>query len=258
MAGARALERFLAVCDEARIDVVVVKGAVTSFLLYDDVAERPVTDVDARVRGKDRDALRRAAERRGFRVLEDGGPYEVLTLLLGDVAIDVECHIGPPGMTPLPVDALLASATLVEHPRGFRVPVPDLEHHALVLAINCFKDRFVRATPWALEDARRVVRQEGFSAERLIALSQRARLASLIVIVAEHLGGEPWRAVGDGVRGDARRSYLALYRWLARGSRDRAAFRALTRVACDAPRVWPEALARAAWLEWDRRREPRR
>lgn len=250
MAGARALAAILATCREAKVDLVVVKGAVTSFLLYDDVAERHATDVDVRVRPRDRAVLREAAKRRGMQVLVDGGPYDVLTMLHGDVGVDVECHVGPKGMTRLSVDELLADAVEVRHPLGFLVPVPSLEHHALFLAVNCFKDRFVRATPWALEDARRIVRTPGFDHVRFAAIVRAARLATLVVIVATELGGPEWDDVRRRVEDDARPTYLAAYRSFARASRDGAAFRALSRVVADDPASWPEALARAAWLEW--------
>ncbi len=253
MAGARALAKFLDVAREARVEVVIVKGAVTAFLLYDDVAERPVVDVDARIRPRDRVTLREAAKKRGFRVLEDGGPYDKLALALGDVVVDVECHVGAPGMTQLRTEHLLASAVDVVHPLGFHVPVPHVSLHALVLAINCFKDKLGLATAWALEDARRVVHANGFSIDTFVARAREARASSLVVLVAEHLGGDVWDEVRRRVLADARPSYLVAYRWLAGRSREGAAFRALTRIASDAPIAWPRALVTAAAFEWTSR-----
>ncbi len=265
MAAARALRATVEVAAKASVEIVAVKGAVTSFLLYKDVSERPLGDVDVRIRKADRAVLRDAAKSQGFRVLEDGGPYDKLTLAFGDIAVDVECHVGAPYMTALTVDDLLRTAVTVRHPQGFAVRVPDIAHHAFVLAVNCFKDKLADITPWAREDTKRIALAEGFSVDKLAKVAREARAHTLVYLVAEHFAGdaptEPsavvWEEVRVALETDARRVYLAAYHALEPRARHGALFRALTRVASDWPIAWPLALERALAFERTRRRNQR-
>jgi hypothetical protein len=265
MAAARALRATIEVASKAAVELVAVKGAVTSFLLYDDVSERPLGDVDVRIRPTDRVALRDAARAAGFHVLADGGPYDNLTLAFGDIAVDVECHVGAPYMTALTVDDLLRTAVTVRHPLGFAVRVPDTAHHAFVLAVNCFKDKLADITPWAREDTRRIVLAPDFSVNRLTQVAHDARAHTLLYLVAEHFSGraptEPssvvWNELRNALEKDARRGYLTAYHALEPWARDSALFRALTRVVSDWPLAWPFAFQRALAFERTRRRSQR-
>ena len=265
MAAARALRAIIDVASKAAVELVAVKGAVTSFLLYDDVSERPLGDVDVRIRPTDRVVLRNAALTKGFQVLEDGGPYDKLTLAFGDIAVDVECHVGAPYMTAMTVDDLLRAAVTVRHPQGFAVRVPDTAHHAFVLAVNCFKDKLADVTPWAREDTKRIVLVSDFSVERLVKVAREARAHTLLYLVAEHFAGrgplDPssvvWKEVCGTLEKGTRRGYVAAYHTLEPRARAGALFRALTRVASDWPLAWPLALERALAFERSRRRSQR-
>lgn len=253
MTAARSLRTFLDLCEGARVDVVVVKGAVTGFLLYDDVAERTLSDVDVRVRARDLRPLERAVRARGLRVLERDDVYEKLAIELGGIAIDVECHVGAPFLTRLSVEDLLDGAHEVRHPMGFSVPVPSTEHHALVLAVNVFKDKVDRASARAIEDARRIVLAADFDLERFLAATRLARAASLVYVVATRLAetSSMWAKVRDALVDDARRAFIAAEGLLSRAP-EGVLYRLLCRAASDDARDWAPALARA--LVFERRR----
>jgi hypothetical protein len=260
VACARTMRLYLDVCAEAGIETLIVKGAVTAFLLYDDVAERPLTDVDARVRPDDLSRLSRAASSRGFRVVYEGGAYGGLTLLHRDVPVDVETHVGAPHMTALGMDDLFAARTFVKHPDGYEVPTLETSHHAFFLAVNCFKDKLAGAQSWALEDARRIVRCPDFSADALVRVARRARAVTLLYLVADHFareGHEEWANVRRLVSPPPRPLYAALWKRLAARRSGSSAFRLLTRLVSDSPRAWPRAAERALAAERERRARSR-
>ncbi|MBK8216858.1 MAG: nucleotidyltransferase family protein [Myxococcales bacterium] len=250
MTAARSLRTFLDLCKDARVDVVVVKGAVTGFLLYDDVAERTLTDVDVRVRPRDLRTVERAVRARGLRVLERDDVYEKLAIELGGIAIDVECHVGAPFLTRLSVETLLEGAHEVRHPMGFSVPVPSTEHHALVLAVNVFKDKVDRASARAVEDARRIVLAGDFDPARFLAATRRARAATLVYVVAAHLAERSpmWAEVRDALRQEARKAFVAAEGVLSRAP-EGVVYRLLCRAASDDARDWAPALAHALVFE---------
>lgn len=256
VAAARTMRRYLDVCAEAGIETLIVKGAVTARLLYDDVAERPLTDVDARVRPADLARLSTAATSRGFRVVYEGGAYGGLTLLLGDVTVDVETHVGAPHMTSLGMDDLFGAKVFVKGEDGRDVPTLDTAHHAFFLAVNCFKDKLVGAQSWALEDARRIVRLPDFSSEKLLDVARRARAVTLLYLVADHFAKEghvEWARIRDDIAPPPRPLYAAIWKRFGARHATSAAFRLLTRLVSDSPRAWPRAAERAFAAERERR-----
>lgn len=256
VAAARTMRLYLDVCAEAGIETLIVKGAVTAFLLYDDVAERPLTDVDARVRPEDLARLSAAATSRGFRIVYEGGAYGGLTLLHRDVTVDVETHVGAPHMTALGMDDLFAAKIFVKGEDGRDVPTLDTAHHAFFLAVNCFKDKLGGAQSWALEDARRIVRLPDFSADALVRVARRARAVTLLYLVADHFAEEgrvEWANVRRLVSPPPRPLYAALWKRLATRRSTSPGFRLLTRLVSDSPRAWPRAAERALAAERERR-----
>lgn len=256
VAAARTMRLYLDVCAEAGIETLIVKGAVTALLLYDDVAERPLTDVDARVRAEDLTRLSAAASARGFQVVYEGGAYGGLTLLHRDITVDVETHVGAPHMTSLGMDQLFAAKVFVKGQDGHDVPTLDTAHHAFFLAVNCFKDKLVGAQSWALEDARRIVRLPDFSREKLLDVARRARAVTLLFLVADHFAKEghaEWAQIRDEIASPPRPIYAALWKQLGSRRPGSPAFRLLTRLVSDSPRGWLKAAERALAAERERR-----
>jgi hypothetical protein len=252
VAAWRAFGRFLEAARASKIPVLPVKGILTADLLYARAAERPIADVDVRVLPEHVRAVERLARDRGWPILERSRMYGKVTLEVAGIALDVESTIGPPGMCGLAVADMLRRAT-EQDLGGHRVLVPEIHDHALLLAVNVFKDKLVRAAPWAVEDLERIVVVPAFHATELAARARACGASTLVWIVADWLtrtrGSAPWQAVRDACGPLRRKAYAGLYRALV----ERAAWRPgllplVARLASDRPLDRVGAVARAiAW-----------
>lgn len=243
--------------------ILAVKGVVTARWLYGDPAERPMADVDVRVRPSDLARVRRGAIALGWTVRQASRAYGTLQIDAGGIDVDVETTIGPPGLCRLSVDDLLARSQDGAALLGAPCRVPELHDHALVLAVNVFKDKLTEAFAWSREDLRRVAQLEAFSPARLVARARESDSATIVSIVAEALGsgrlGEPhreWRAVAEALGTHAPRPlYRAL---LGRAMSERPhgmAARLLARWASDCSHERRRALVVAAMYALEQRLE---
>src|SRR5262249_45859142 len=153
----------------------------------------------------------------GWPVVQRSRLYANVVVEVSAIAIDVESTIGPPGLCGLPVEDMLArarSGTLAGGP----ALLPELHDHALVLAVNVFKDKLIRAAPWAVADVARIVRTDAFSAPRLAELAGRSGSRTLLWIVADWMAkahaDEVWARVRAACSPVPRPAYARLYRWL--------------------------------------------
>lgn len=186
-----ALESMVSIGDRHGIEILPVKGVVTARTLYADVVERPMQDVDVRVTRAGLRELRRLAQhdldRFGLRVLHDSRAYENIVFDMGGIMLEVEARVGPPGVCSITIDQMLTRATGSMKTFGFACLEPELHDHALVLAVNAFKDKMVEAAPWALRDLDLVVMQEGFSPARFAELARSGKTATLVWVVADYM-----------------------------------------------------------------------
>lgn len=252
-AAAEVLREVAARCDAASIPFLPVKGVVTSRLLYSDMAERPMTDVDVRVRPRDLRALQRVAAAAGWRCTRVLRSYRNLTYDFGSLSLDVEAGVGPPGLCALGVDAMLGRSVSTELAPGCRVSVPELHDHAVLLTVNVFKDKIVAAQPWALADLERVVAHADFRLDRFVERVRESRIATIAWIVAAWMESarrsEAWGRVRAALesRGPVRRVYAGLItRRLSGAARAPMSLRLLARVGADSRRMQLDALLRAA------------
>jgi Uncharacterised nucleotidyltransferase len=252
----RALDVVATGFERAGVDVMAVKGIVTSRFLYREPTERPMGDVDLRIRAEDFRKARRVAEKEGWSVWQWKPSYGAFVLVVEDLAvsIDVESVIGAPGLCGLSIAEMLERATRGAY--GLDVRVPELHDHAVLLCVNVFKDKLAGAALWALEDVKRIVEVPEFDAERFVRLARRSKVASIVWIVADWMvrerGSEAWGRIRRELGGE--RAPRPLYAWAFRRLRERApkamATRVLARVGSDDPRMWMGALARGVMLEW--------
>jgi hypothetical protein len=209
------------------IPVLPVKGIVTAATLYDHVAERPIQDVDVR--------LRRVDYRRAVCVARARGWHKKHVVLLGQVLwlvdgieFDVKSELGPPGLCALSVDSVIERAVLRTGSLGFPHLEPEWNDHALILVLNVFKDGLSSA-PWAIEDLRRATAHPEFDPRVLIARARVGRVATALWIVsdwmAQRQGAPVWRAIRDGLgaRPPSRRAADVYALWLRLGRRRRVA-----------------------------------
>lgn len=253
--GVQILREVVAHCDAAAIPVLPVKGIVTSRWLYSDVAERPITDVDVRVRAQDLRRFQHVAARAGWRCLRVALSYRNLVYDFGALTLDVEAGIGPPGLCGLDAVTMLERSVRQEIAPGLRVSVPEIHDHAVLLVINAFKDKIVTAAPSSIGDLERVVVQPGFRLGTFVERADQARVSTIVWVVASYMesvrGSGAWAAIRMAIEstGRVRRHYAWLVQHeLAAAERAPMFLRLLARVGADSWVMQGEALMRAVAL----------
>lgn len=248
--SAEALHAVVDLCASEGIDLLPVKGVITGRLLYDDVSERPLGDIDIRVRTRDLRRLLDAGRRAGWGIIRVQRAYANAVFDVCGRMVDVEATVGPPGLCGLTVDAMIARSTF-DASLGFTHRVPELHDHALLLCVNVFKDKLVEAAAHAISDVERIARLPSFEPRRFVALAQASGATTLAWIVADWLAreraAEPWRLVREALPPPPRPRYAALFRrWIEAGRAGSLRLRLLARVAHDSPARRAEALAALA------------
>jgi hypothetical protein len=208
-------------CATAGIPFLAVKGVITARQLYDDVSQRSISDVDVRIRRCDFWRWRRMADRAGWPCWNAVWTFRSRSYEFLPLSLDVEADVGPPGMCALTVDEMLSRAEEVELAPGLRVLAPEIHDHAVLLAVNAYKDRFAVGNPHSRTDLDRMARHPRFRRDVFVERALAARIATIVWIVAACMAAgydsQPWRAIGDAVERRARvdRGYARLYRRVA-------------------------------------------
>jgi hypothetical protein len=259
------LRKTLLLLERAGVPVVVVKGAVLAHTLYASPVERPIRDVDLRVRPRDLDRALAVLSRQMARQVRRSRVYRSAVVTTSGVDLDLESSLGPPFLCGLTVSQVLARSVTAQHPLGFPYPQPELHDHALILAVNAFKDHLVDARSWSLLDLEKIVRVPGFDRD-LFARRARAHHASTLVhVVARFLArrsNTDWEEIARLVP-PARPAFAAeMLRWAEGAPRADAARRLRIRGASDVRARAAAAMGLAvlcqaemglgAWWEWVR------
>jgi hypothetical protein len=190
-------------------------------MLYNDVAERPITDVDVRIRPRDFWRWRKVAREWDAPCWSVVWSARSRAYDFAPLSLDLEASVGPPGLCALTVATMLSRAVPFEIAADVRVLVPELHDHAVVLVVNAFKDRFVGGNPASLVDLERIVALRDFRCDTFVELAFLSQIATLTWIVAgwmeEERASQAWRAVRVAIesREEPRRLYAALYRRIA-------------------------------------------
>lgn len=182
------------------VQVLPVKGVVTARLLYDDVSQRALRDIDVRVTPRDLRRVVHVASELGWTVRNDSPHLHEAVLGVDGWEIDVECSLGQPGLCAITIEEVISRAEAVPHP--FPHLEPELHDHALLLVLNAFKDG-LRHTPWSLEDLRRIARSTSFRPDLLAARAREGGVRTAVWIVADWLadrqGAAEWSVVRDTI-----------------------------------------------------------
>ncbi len=244
----RALQAVLALTDPIGVPVLPVKGAILARTLYADVSERPITDLDLRVRPADLGRIRAACRAQGWPTENDSYQWGTFNTSVGSLLVELETSVGPPGLCALGVEEMIDRASRTEAGFGFAHLEPEIHDHALLLCVNAFKDKIRDAVPSALGDLVRVAAQPAFDGRRLTALAERGEVRALTWIVADwaaRVGGSaPWGEVRDRLgRTPPRPLYVRAYRALMESKRSsRVVFPLLARAGSDDPALRARAL----------------
>lgn len=233
-------------------NVLPVKGVVTGRTLYADPSERELSDIDVRVRGAgDLERALAYAKRDGHFVRKHSRAYGTVVLEVMGTDVDIETNIGAPGFCSLEVRDMFARATLTDDVFGFPCLVPDVHDHALLLAVNAFKDKLVLTPEWSLEDVVRIAESESFDVTRFVDLAAHVDASELVWIVADWVAprSRVWRSIREAIGPEPpRRLYARLHRLLVNRSPTSMAMRVLSRLVSDDPRARLVSLAHAVWF----------
>jgi hypothetical protein len=234
--AAEAFRRVVEVTRAAGIDVLPVKGIVLAHTIYESVEERPMADVDFRVRRRDLKRLAPIAKSVGWPVRVMSMQVGTMDILVDRTLVEFESSIGPPGVCAIGVDDMMARAT-TRATLGIDHLEPEVHDHALLLCVNAFKDKLVLAMPWARDDLYRIAATPEFDAQEFLARAAEAQVGTLVWIVADWLStgsrATVWTEVRDRLGGGRRRHYAAAYLRLARWAPKSAAMGLLARAASD-------------------------
>jgi len=198
VAAPSTLQRVVSALESEGIPVLPVKGILTAHVLYEDIAARPIGDIDLRLpRGRFRTAVR-VGRAHGWAPQTVSPRLWEAMLKVDGWEVDIECTLGPPGLCALSVEDVLERAQRSVEPFGFPHLQPELNDHALILVLNAFKDG-LRPMPWALEDLRRIARHAQFDPQALVSRARQGRVVSALWVIATWLadehGAPEWRDV---------------------------------------------------------------
>ncbi|HOH03701.1 MAG TPA: nucleotidyltransferase family protein [Polyangiaceae bacterium] len=211
MAAQSALHNILPAFEHAGIRVVPVKGILTSRLLYPHLEDRPMRDVDLRIRPRDLPKLRRLLTQQGWLLLESSIFYQSVGFRACNVSFDVETHVGAPGMCSLSVDTMMARSTWQQHPLGFFHHHPEIHDHALLLAMNVYKDRVLDTAPWAIQDLLRITDLPTFCVDTMVQRVREARVQTAVGVLAswlaKHHDSAKWGELAERLLPSPRQRY---------------------------------------------------
>jgi hypothetical protein len=236
------LARVLDGCREAGVEALPVKGVLTGRLLYTDPGERPLQDVDLRIRPRDLPVMERAGRRFGWRCVSRSLAYRTIAFDILGFLVEFECHVGPPGVCRLQVEDMLRRARPSVDPLGLPYLRPDPHDHVLLLCVNAFKDKLVDAPPGSVRDLELFASRSEFVEGRFVALAAECKTVTIAWIVAgwlaERFQSAPWGRIRDDLgRLAPRRRYASAFRRVAlrerRGGVSRQALRVLARAGSD-------------------------
>jgi hypothetical protein len=152
----------------AGIPFVATKGIVTARQLYASPSERPLSDIDLLVAEDDLDRVCATLSDAEFDRRERFRSYRVAVFNHRGIGIDIKGVVGPTGLCALPARAVI-EASVDGASLGLPCRVPSLEHHALLLLINAYKDRLACVDAPATEDLRRLLDLEALPIDRFVA-----------------------------------------------------------------------------------------
>lgn len=247
IAARGALERALAILSGAGIDALPVKGVVTTPLLYGSATERDITDVDLRIRPRDRHRAMKAFATAGLPLLHGSKQWGAFETVIDHTLVECETSVGPPGLCGLTINTMIAHATpSIAGPPGLE---PELHEHVLLLCVNVFKDKLVRARRHALEDLARIIMVDAFDPAIFIRIARTAHSTTLVWIVADFMarrGVSGWGGIRDHVELTRHRYAATFAHLMHRRANSRLLLPVLARIASDDATERARALALGA------------
>jgi hypothetical protein len=247
-----ALQQVVALCNDVGVKVLPVKGVLTGRLFYSDPGERPIQDVDLRVRRADLVRVESAGTHGRWKLLGRSRAYGTLSFDVLGFLVEFESSVGPPGLCDLRVEDMLVRAESRVEPLGFAHLQPELHDHALHLCANVFKDKLIEAVPGAISDLEIVSTRPAFDPDRFARLARETGSATMVWIVARWLeetrGSAAWGDVCQRIGPESPRPrYARLFERALRTPHTRRTWlRVLARAGADRPTRVVRALSTMA------------
>lgn len=205
--------------DNEGIPSLPIKGALLARQLYEEARDRPLIDVDLLIQPRDFPRLLRIARSQKWPLVWDSKQLGNVNLLVDGTAIDIASSLGPPGTSAIGVETLLRRASRATEPLGFPHWQIDLHDHALLVAVDAFKDK-LGSKPHSREDLLRIGASPAFAPPRLAEIAREARLETLVAIVSawvlEEASSPGWQAVRRALGPVRRESYGRFFRYLCK------------------------------------------
>jgi hypothetical protein len=180
------------------VRALAVKGVVLARHTYN-LSRRPIADVDLLISRADFRRALDVARAARWRIVWDSKTLGNVNFVVEQMAVDVACSFGPTGVSALSVSTVMARASRSDRPLGFPHWQIDTHDHALLIAIDAFKDKLGSGKPWAREDLVQLATTEGFSPRILVERAAAAHLRTMLAIVAAWVistePSAPWSAV---------------------------------------------------------------
>ncbi len=182
--GLRIAEVAISTLERGGVRCLPVKGLLLGRQVYDPALRR-ISDVDLLIARSDFRRALAIARTSGWGLIWDSKLTESVNFIIEGFAIDVKTSLGPRGVSAITVPDVLSRARRAQSPLGFSHWQIELHDHALLLAIDAFKDKLGAGKPWARDDLVRIGAVQGFSPATLVERAIDARLATMLAIVAE-------------------------------------------------------------------------
>jgi hypothetical protein len=251
----RSAEATLGALERRGIRALPVKGVLLAGMIYEPV-ERPLSDIDLIVAPADFSKILRLADQSHWTLVWDSLMLGTVNFIVDGMAYDVMSSFGPTGISAIRVSELFARATRATHPLGFPHWQIEVHDHALLLALDAFKDKLGFGKRWAREDLVRIAHSDGFSTAALVKRASDAKLLTMLSIVADWIvangATSEWVVVQEALRSrPIRRRYIENYKKILQptsGSRWQHVFlSAQTRTVSDSLGIRARALVLGAW-----------
>lgn len=225
----------LRILARASIPVLAVKGFALARTLYDDVSERPMVDVDLRISPRHFRHAKLALRAAGLVLDRSSASLGCLGVHWRGVLVEIESHLGPPGVSRLSIEQLIECSSLYRQ-GTLEFRIPELHDHAIILCLNVFKD-LLEVRPWAIQDLKRMGQHAQFSPTTLVDRARKAGVERIVYIVAQWLVREhmlyEWQQVVNLQGRTSNRPYDLAYEWARRSPLSPELRLLLTSVAAD-------------------------
>jgi hypothetical protein len=208
---------------QGAIPLCPIKGVVLGRWLYDDVVDRPLSDVDLLVRPRERAALREAARKAGWRLVRASEELHELAFCVQGVVIEAHAEVVRRDLTALSADDLIERCSIDSTTFGFEIHRLDDLDHLIWLVVEVVKDWFVEANAHQPADLERLLARLLDRRSELIDRAQQAGfmtgLYNAARWMAEEHGSVAFRELLDWIGRPPRQVQPYVVRWLWKRNR---------------------------------------